>query len=267
MQRIETGTTGERRIRAALFVIMFAAFGIWFAYDGWVKYPKQNLEWAVQSLPERPSEMPVINPKVSRQTVITIEQQCRNDQKTFTESDLEERLGEPAYVDPDTGTRYYIGPAILCKVRLNDGVLRYEDLAQWDKAFKADESRQHSEADIKNQRLFSIILAFVVLFGLIHLVRVLRTRVVVDDEGLLYNGTRITWDQMQALDIAVYRHKGWVDLEYARNGGSAKLRLDNYKIGAFRDVVTAIVERKAFLSPFTPAAEDETVEDQARDPE
>ncbi len=37
--RIESGPTGERKVRVLLMLVMFAGFSIWFAYDGFIGYP------------------------------------------------------------------------------------------------------------------------------------------------------------------------------------------------------------------------------------
>ncbi|MCC7315956.1 MAG: hypothetical protein IT419_14175, partial [Planctomycetes bacterium] len=39
---IESGPTGERKVRTTLMFLMFAFFSAWFAYDGWIGYPEKN---------------------------------------------------------------------------------------------------------------------------------------------------------------------------------------------------------------------------------
>lgn len=72
MMRIESGSTGERKIRTGLFVVMCLAFAGWFAYDGFVGYPSANLEWALSAMPEKP-EHPTTTPQASVATLTTVQ--------------------------------------------------------------------------------------------------------------------------------------------------------------------------------------------------
>ncbi len=51
MTPIESGPTTERRVRTALFFLMFAVFAGWFAKDGWIGYPDQNFREHLEDLP------------------------------------------------------------------------------------------------------------------------------------------------------------------------------------------------------------------------
>lgn len=88
MMRIESGSTGERKIRTGLFVVMCLAFAGWFAYDGFVGYPSANLEWALSAMPEKP-EHPTTTPQASVATLTTV-------QPGMSEAELRGLLGEPA---------------------------------------------------------------------------------------------------------------------------------------------------------------------------
>jgi len=118
------------------------------------------------------------------------------------------------------------------------------------KKVQVEENRDRSEASIRGQKVFATLVGAVALVGLIQLIRIVRTRVVLDDEGLTYNGKLVRWEDMTALDSERYHEKGWVDLEYTANGAKTYLRIDNYKVKAFKEIVSAICERKGFPSPF-----------------
>jgi len=245
MQRIETGTTGERQIRCLIFVVMCGAFAAYFAYDGWIGYPRKNLEEAKKNLPDSiPAstlESIATNPNVTAANVAALRRAGQAGQP-LTRNDVEERLGKPCWVQDTPQELYYIGPAIFCKIRMaGDRVVDFE---------RVEENRDRSEASIRGQKVFAALVGVVTLIGIVQLIRIVRTRVVVDDEGLTYNGRTVRWDDMTALDSERYQEKGWVDLVYKANGASALLRIDNYKVKAFREVVRAICERKGFPSPF-----------------
>src|SRR5215510_874955 len=48
---IESGPTGERKVRTTLLFLMFAVFAAWFAYDGFRGYAAKNREELIQNLP------------------------------------------------------------------------------------------------------------------------------------------------------------------------------------------------------------------------
>jgi hypothetical protein len=242
MNRIETGTTGERWVRCLVFVGLCVVFGAWFAYDGWVSYPAKNLQWAVQELPPRPPDAPKIttNPNVTGKNILPILRKVADPKVTLTRSQVIGLLGNPAYQNNETNELYFVGPAAVVQVRLAGD--RVVDA-------KVKESHEHSEADINNQKRLSVILAVVAVIALVQFVRIISTRVVLDDEGYNFNGRLVTWDAMTGLNSDRYHEKGWVDLEYKDGEETVTLRIDNYKVRAFKEIVNAICERKGFPNP------------------
>jgi hypothetical protein len=77
----------------------------------------------------------------------------------------------------------------------------------------------------------------------------MRTRVVLDDNGLSYNRLHIPWEAMTGLRAKDYSRKYWVDLEYTAGDVTRSLRLDSFHIQQFNEVLAAICERKGFPSP------------------
>lgn len=255
MDRIETGTTNERKVRTLIFVLMLTAFGLYFLYDGFKGYPAKNLEFLRQKLPAAPTKPLATNPKITKASLEELKARAQADLKPIPRAELLELLGEPAYEDAAKQELYFIGPAVFCRIQLRDGSLKLDYPEQWERTVFAEESDKYRESDIEGQKLWAKIVLIAAVIGLIQLIRIVRTKVVVDDEGLLYNGRRIAWDAMTALDISKYRQKGWVDLEYRDGEETEVLRIDNYKVNAFRDVVSALCARKAFPSPFAEAAD------------
>ena len=180
---IESGTTRERRTRVLIVFLACLAFCLWFAYDGWMAYPKDNRE--------------------------------------------DEQAQRPA---------------------------------------------RHRPVDILLQKGLAVGFAVLSVIAAVHLVRVVRTRAVLDDQGLVYNrGPVIGWDHMTALDSDRYEAKGWVDLIYDSGGGQQRRRLDSYHLARFDDLIDEICHRKGFRNPLPepsvrPPASEEPQEDEDAPP-
>jgi hypothetical protein len=180
----ESGATRERQMRVLIVLLACLAFCLWFAYDGWIGYPRENQE------------------------------------------DLNAGRNQP----------------------------------------------RHARLSIQTQR--SLAAGFVVLsiIAAVHLIRVLRTRAVLDDQGMVYNrGPVIGWDQMTALDCAQYEAKGWVDLVYESGGRQRRRRLDSYHLARFDDLIDELCRRKGFRNPLPepsvrPPAPEEPQEDEDAPP-
>ncbi len=54
---------------------------------------------------------------------------------------------------------------------------------------------------------------------------------------------------MKALETEMFDKKGWVDLVYDENGAERDIRLDEYHLARFDEVIDAICERKGFRNP------------------
>jgi len=245
---IESGSTRDRAVRCLIFLAVCIGLTIWFAYDGYVVYPRKNLEKARENFPRTTTGLPQADARVT-------EERCKQLQAKLPASldGLVSQLGQPAYRDETQA--HFVGPYGVIRAFLEgDRVLRivWEELAK-------------SRFEIQFQRWIAWLLGLLSLATLVQFVRILRTRVVVDDQGLDYNGRRISWDQMTGLETHQYAEKGWVDLHYQPqepDKPSKRLRLDSYKIAAFEPIVSAICERKGFPNPFGGA--DEADEQQAQ---
>lgn len=155
-------------------------------------------------------------------------------------SQVRVELGSP--VRTQEQTLWYVGPAAIGGFEFKrDAVSRIVEVR---------ENSQKTERDIFYQKVIAALLAVVVVFTAWKCWQVIRTRVLLDDEGLEYNGLRVNWDAMRGLVCDEYLDKGWVDLRHETGGKSDTLRLDCYHIDRFRDIVTAICERKGFDPPF-----------------
>jgi hypothetical protein len=110
-------------------------------------------------------------------------------------------------------------------------------------------STQHSEGDIRLQKIIAVILGAVSLVLAWNLYKTLTTSAVLDEQGLTINGRAISWEAMQELRTDQYREKGWVDLVCEVAGRRQEQRIDSYHFERFKEMITAICERKGFVSP------------------
>lgn len=240
---IESGPTGERKVRTLLLFLMVAVFSAWFAYDGWVGYPKSNYKEHLGQLTKEEREtvgdLPVY-PTVTQHNWEPAFESIKQAPDAQRRAMLEELFGaKPSYENVEA--LYYFGPAYRVKVALNDGVPALPMVGS---------SATKSETSIQWQLYLAVVLAVVSVYLLWFVSGVFRTHLVLDDSGLTLNGRDpIAWDAMKRLDISRFADKGWVDLHYDENGAESKLRLDEYHLAKFDDVIDEICARKGFENP------------------
>jgi hypothetical protein len=102
---------------------------------------------------------------------------------------------------------------------------------------------------IQQQKFFAAACTGAGLIALVWLIKVWRTRVIVDDDSLTYGRRTIPWDAMIDLDSSVYHAKGWLTLIYQAGKTERRIKLDSYKIEAYDDVIDAICQTKGFANP------------------
>lgn len=238
MERIVSSTSKEHVVRLLIFFIAGLGAGAYFLYDGLVGYPKHNIKVLVDGF----------GSSISKEDRAKLEASVRSDisedtLKSITSGEsldaVKERIGEPGYVD-DAGSLHYLGAAGILTIR-NDG--NRVKTPTWKTA-------PHRDIDLILQFVYAGICGAVALGAGVVLLRAVSLRTVVDDEGLKVAGhAKIPWDAMRALDGREYQKKGWLLLEYDDGGDVRKARLDSYKIASFREIVSAICERKGFENP------------------
>lgn len=242
---IESGTTKDRRNRIIIFLVMCIFFSVWFARDGFYSYPTKNLQWARQSL-QRVENLP--EPKDLRTNPKALKKNLDRVKPGMNLAKVEALLGEPTFKE---GENYcYIGPASYGWFKIiADKVSSVEQV---------QENIEPSESDVNNQRYLACIMAVLFVLTLIHLLRVMAMRVVLDDTGLAIRGKKIAFDDMIGLAANDYERKGWLDLKYRAGDSEASVRLDNYHIERFDEIVRTICEKKHFVSPLkSPEAKEE----------
>lgn len=230
--RIESGLYPGQRNQMFIVLAVFAGFALWFARDGWLKYPAENLKWAQQQLPTRVEGLQT-NPQAMMANLSEVK-------PDMPEEQLRSLLGEPALVHE--GTHWYVGPAAYAGYRVSGG-----KVAQ---VVKIEENRNHSESSIKWQKYIAIALGIGLLYYLINMIRTFKTRYVVDDDGLQVGSQRIAWDEMTGLDSSQFAKKDRVTLTYNQGGATRSVVLRSSHIDRFAPIVQTICERKGFTSPF-----------------
>jgi hypothetical protein len=243
---IESGPTGERKVRSLLLFLMVFAFSGWFAYDGWIGYPAENRKEHLEQLPtesragaENFRIYESVNETTTRDLIGKVKK--HKDNLGAVRADLAKFYGGPPSFET-ADSIYYCGPSYRVIVAVEMG--------------KDNERRilgratEKSATSILWQKGLSVLLLAFALYLLALVVQVRRTRLVLDQAGLSYCGIGpIGWDSMRSMEISGFSRKGYVDLLYDDHGVERKLRLDEYHIEKFDDVIDELCARKGFENP------------------
>jgi hypothetical protein len=245
MTPIVSPTTTERLVRLGIFLVLAVALAVWFVYDARVRYPRANVEALVQNFRPVPPDKEVDKLKSKINHAIgpaSRELVAAGD----TLEAVKQKLGEPSYVDQgEHGAYRYLGPGGLLTVNRTGNKVTS---VQWT-------AGPRPPKDISLQWLYLGICGVLGLVTAVFLVSALRTRVVLNEDGLsMTPGPTLSWDQMKALKTDLYDRKGWVELEYESEGTTGEVRLDSYKIRDFKPLIAALCERKGFPSPLAGTA-------------
>jgi hypothetical protein len=112
---------------------------------------------------------------------------------------------------------------------------------------------QHDSASLLFQKAMGFGLAPIGIGFLIQLVRVLLTRIRLDNAGLSLQGRPpIRYEAMQGIRADRYSRTGWIELDHTGAGGVQSVRLDSYVHKEFRPIVQAICDEKGWTNPLPP---------------
>jgi hypothetical protein len=239
---IVSGPTGERKIRTLLLFLMVAIFAGWFAYDGWWGWPAENLKQHLENLPldarEKSGSVRLydsVRESVQEQVKAALQEIDPQAQRAA----LEKLFGGPPSVEHENDW-YYFGPCYRYELTVREGGRRRH----------AGAAAGHSQLDLLGQKVLAVGLGLLAVYLFWVVLKVRRTRLELDDRGLVYDSVGpIPWEAMQSLDSSRFSKKGYVDLHYDGQGVSRKLRLDEYHLEAFDQVIDAICARKSFENP------------------
>ncbi len=232
MEPIHSGTTRERLVRAALGAVLVCGYSAWSLWDGYIAYPRENVEAVFQSELgiQPPDPLPVINPELTSLSVAAYE-------GASLES-IEVRLGAPAHRSRDQ--IYYLAPGGYVSLELRSSRVR---VAAW------HDGPSHSSTDLMWQKGIGFALAPIGCLLLINLCRAVTLRVTLTDAGLKLRGKPIVpFDAMKGIKPG--KNSETVVLEYRRDGRDGVAQLDGYVVKEQASIVTAICRRTGFTDPF-----------------
>ncbi len=235
MEPIVSGTTTERIARTTLVTVLVSGFAIWFLWDGYVRYPRDNARQLLESLGLDRNQTLTINPKLTTAEARRLMGAVRN-RAPYDEA--EAVLGDPAIEHGDQA--YYLGPGGHLRLRVASG--RVAAIAWIDGV--------HSEMSQALQRWLGYVLGLFGLILLVRFVRVVTTRVSLTDAGLKVRGhPTVPFSAIKSLRRERSGKIGLIDLGYEVNGQKRVARLDNYVINKYDAVLTAICEQTGLADP------------------
>ncbi len=254
MERIVSGTTKERIVRTLILTGWVGVFGGWFLLDGVSGYPKDNLEKAVAELVPLPEQTPEIHPDITKESVERFAETFKSSR--LTQRELIEDRGEAGWTSPRHDELRYFGPGGQMIVTLAGDLVtgvEFQDGA-------------HTETDLDAQLYLGAVLLAIAAVMMIQTVRVLMTRVELDDSGLKMRGRAvIPFSAMTELDTEDYRRKGYLDVIYKDGDKSGSVRLDDYVHRAFRPIVSTICEKCGFENPIDKKDKEKAAEEAGDD--
>ncbi len=234
---------GRRTVtRLGFMFLLLAAFAAWFGYDGWVGYPRKNLEAAQQSFPKSGLPLPAASSAVTEDSAKDFAAAAAD--KKVTLVDLRKQWGDPAYLGPAAGevsnkpVAFFVGTYGWAQVALDGETV---DKVEWRSGPKV-------ASDIGVQRLLGLALAGGALIPLAMLLVQMTARYTLDDEGLvLPKHGRIPYDRMSGADFKDFDGKGIVRLNYRDAAGAERTAvLDEEQIARFEEIVAALCEKKGW---------------------
>lgn len=243
---IESGPNAERKVRTTLLFLLVAVFAFWYGYDGWIGYPRKNVNEFLKTLPaeQRPRDGNVpVYPTVTEENIAKLEK-VRIGLTEDPEAAIGEVLGGPPSLKTDDAW-HYLGPGHRVRMAAGNGrptgELKVERLP-------------HTATDVRWQKNYAYGLSVLALAALVYVIRARRARARLDDAGLTLNaGPTISWDSMKRLDTERFRAKGWVDLYHGEP--EARTRIDEYHFAKFDEMINAICARRGFANPLTKESE------------
>ncbi len=240
MEQITSGSTTERIIRTSLITVFALGAAGWCFYDAYVKYPLQNLERAVRDLTPPPElSRDLIVPAVDAKSTDAI------DKRTFLK-DLVARFGEPGWRGKNAKGKSearFFGPAGQLIVTLDPG----------DRATKARfaQAEYKNAKDLAVQKGMGVVIGLLGVLLLVHWLRVMIVKATMTDEGIkLVGHPLVPFDALTELHAEEYAKKGCVGIDYEMDARAGTLRLDDYKIKAFPEIIAEICRRKEWEDPY-----------------
>jgi hypothetical protein len=211
------------RNKNLLIILMCAGFFVWFAYDGWVAYPRTN-DLAVERLKNMMADGKL---KARDQDELDQWQAALATYKGWNQATPAERA-------------------------------RIDKIAAVGKTIAGGVEGWKSPFDINLQRYIVYALAAAVLASIWWFIRCQRRRATADETTVSpAPGVVIPWDKITVVDNTRWKKSGIVDITYTDGQGSAqKAKFDDYELD--REPLLAILDmlaEKADKAEFIPKEE------------
>lgn len=236
--RLESGPAKADRNWQIVRSVLFMGFALYFVYDGAIGWPAANRREAEKMLQARPFDGRLQYDQL-QETPTKPQFENVKLAAPFSQSDLRAQLGEPTLVEDND--EYYVSRYGFGKATIRAGRVKAEDMLWKEWKYPRDK--------VISQFYWAILPALPGLYFLWRLYKAATLRVVIDDDGMTYDGKPIPFDKMVALRD--YNPKGWIDLYHQTASGQKKLRLDNEKVMKFDEIVAAICAAKGFPNEVT----------------
>ena len=235
MEPIISGTTLERIVRATLVTVMVCGAAIWFLWDGYVSYSRENARQLLQLMGLDAGQELTVDPELTSARARELAASVR---KGSSRDDLKATLGPPSLTHKDQA--YYLGPGGHLEVTFERGRVV---AVVWVDGVRSEMSQAL-------QRWLGYALAVLGLALLIRFIRVVITRVSLTEAGLLIRGhPEIPFTAMKSLRPERSGKVGLVDLAYEVGGQKGVIRLDDYVIREYDGVLNAICEKTGLPDP------------------
>jgi hypothetical protein len=237
MESFKTVSTVERIVRNGIVTAMVVGFAGWSFYDGYVGYPKKNLEQAKLELPAELQHTAAINERVT-------EKAANGFANGINIKEISAAIGPPAWRGDFGGVHekavwFGRGGSLITLVD-KIGMTR---TVEW-------KSGKYKETDLWLQKLMGLILAPLGIIMLIRLIAMSTRGAELSDQGLKPSGKDlIPFEAMTGWDAETYKDRGQITLEYETSNGKGEYVLDDYKLAAFKTIVNEISKHKGFDNP------------------
>lgn len=246
--RLDSGPARAERNWQLLRTVIFLGFAVYFVYDGAIGWPRANRVTAEKKLAAVPFEGKIRYVDLGESpTRATLDDLMKK--KPTSREQLQQALG-PATLASGTDA-YFISKYGYAKISVKDGRITLTG-SEWTKWARDKE-------EIQQQFYWAIVPALPGLYFLWRLIKAVSLRVTIDDDGMVYAGTRIAFADM--VSLRDYNPKGWIDLYFKAGEREKKLRLDNEKVRLFDEVVAALCEVTGFRNEVREYAEQKAREE------
>lgn len=241
--RLESGPAQADRNWHLARAVLFLAFAGYFIYDGAIGYPNRIRTNAEEKLAAPTHFNGALRWEDLRDTPLKPDYDAMQATNPVSREQVVALLGEPALTKGSEAyyvSRYGYGKITMMGTRVG----KIDEWVPWYK----------TQAEVQGQFYWALLPGLIGLYFVWKLYKAVTLRVVLDDEGMVYAGQRVSYAQMVALRD--YSPKGWIDLYYKDGDTERKLRLDHEKVAKFDEIVELICQEKGFRNEVRIAREE-----------